>query len=327
MKVKVGLIGAGGMGRRHLEALSQDGRVEIVGVADTDPTAAEAAAAHLGARRCRTVADLAALETEAVFVTLPNAFHAAVVLEALERGLHVFSEKPMATTLDDARRIARRVRERDRVYQMGFNHRFAASYRYLKQRVLAGFHAYSANVKITDGDMLTPSWYTNVSLTGGFMYDCAVHLIDAVAWLVGPIRAVAAIGRQSCYPDLDDIALLLRCDDDRPVAFTTCGHASWAAPTERVELYGDHALLAAEDMDRVRYTTPDAPDAPWQHLPSPDPLARFGYVDEDRAFIDSCLGIAPPPVTVEEAFHSIAVVDAAYASIRQGGRPVPVPLE
>jgi len=312
------------MGRRHLDALAGDPRVAIVGVADSIDAAARAAAQPFGARPCRTVGDLAALGAAAVYVTLPNAFHGAAVLEALSRGLHVFSEKPMATTLDEARRVAAAVRRSGRAYQMGFNRRFAPAYRYLKHEVAAGFVPYSANAKITDGDMLTPPWYVDTALTGGFLYDCAVHMIDLVAWLVGPVRTVWALGRQSCYPDCDDVALLLRCGDDRPVALTTCGHASWAKPTERVELYGDHALLASEDIDRARHATREAPDAAWRLFPSPDDITALGYVAEDRAFVDACLGDAAPPVTVDDAFHSIAVVDAAYASLRGGGRPEPV---
>lgn len=174
--------------------------------------------------------------------------------------------------------------------------------------------------------MLTPSWYTNVAISGGFMYDTAIHLVDMVAWLVGRIDTVAALGRQSCYADYDDIAMLLQCRGGQPVGFTTCGHASWAAPLERVELYGDHALLASQDLDQVRHATREAPQAEWRQLPSPDPLALWGYVDEDRAFLDACLSLAPPPVTADDAFHSIAVLDAAYVSIRNSGHPVPVVL-
>jgi myo-inositol 2-dehydrogenase/D-chiro-inositol 1-dehydrogenase len=172
--------------------------------------------------------------------------------------------------------------------------------------------------------MRTPRWYTNTAVSGGFMYDTAVHLFDMVAWLVGPVEHVAALGRRSCYPDYDDIALLLRCRGDRPVAFSTCGHASWAPPQERAELYGDHALLVSEDLDRARLTTRERPDAAWESFPSPDAVTLWGYVDEDRAFIDACLGPAPPPVTVEDAFHSLAVLEAAYGSIAEGGAPVPV---
>jgi myo-inositol 2-dehydrogenase/D-chiro-inositol 1-dehydrogenase len=325
--VKVGVIGAGTMGRRHLQALSTDARVEIIGVADAVDKAAKDAAATVGARPCGTLADLADLGAEAVFITLPNVHHAPLVLEALERRLHVFSEKPMATALDDGRRIAARVRTSDRVYQMGFNRRWSPAYRYLKAEIDRGFVPFSANVKMNDGDMLTPSWYTNVAISGGFMYDTAVHLVDMVSWLIGPVETVAAMGRRSCYPDYDDIAMLLRCRGDRPVAFTTCGHASWAAPQERVELYGDHALLVSEDLDRVRHTTRQDPKADWQQLPSSDLLSLWGYVEEDRSFIAACLGEAAPPVTVKDAFHSIAVLDAAYTSISRGGAPVAVPQE
>jgi myo-inositol 2-dehydrogenase/D-chiro-inositol 1-dehydrogenase len=323
--VKVGVIGAGTMGRRHLKALAGDTRVEIVAVADAVAAVAAEAAAGVGARACATVADVANVGAGAVFVTLPNVHHAPVVLEALDRGLHVFCEKPMAISLDDGRRIVERVAAGDRIYQMGFNRRWAPAYRFLKETIDAGFSPFSANVKINDGDMLTPSWYTDTAVSGGFMYDTAVHLIDMIAWLIGPIDTVSAIGRQSCYPDHDDICLLLCCREDRPVAFSTCGHASWAAPQERLELYGDHALLASEDLDRVRHTTRDDPHAEWRQLPSTSALEQWGYVAEDRAFIDACLGQAPPSVTVDDAFHSIAVLGAAYTSIRKSGRPVLVP--
>jgi len=327
MGLRVGLIGAGAMGRRHLTALSRDSRVEIVGVADVVPEAAQDAAEAVRARPCRDLAGLADLGVDAVFVTLPNVYHGPVVLEALDRGLHVFSEKPMATTLEEGRQIRARVRQRGGVYQIGFNRRWAPAYRFLRRHIDAGFVPFSANVKINDGDMLTPSWYTNVAISGGFMYDTAVHLVDMVAWLVGPVESVTALGRRSCYPDFDDIGLLLRCRGDRPVVFSTCGHASWAPPQERVELYGDHALLISEDLDRARYTTRERAQADWQRFPSDDPVSLWGYVDEDRAFIDACLGLTPPPVTVDDAFHSLAVLDAAYASIAAGGLPTRVPTE
>jgi myo-inositol 2-dehydrogenase / D-chiro-inositol 1-dehydrogenase len=325
--IRVGLIGAGLMGTRHLDALARDARVRVVGVADAAPGAAEKAAAGAGATPVRTLADLVRLGVDAVFVTVPNVYHAALVLEALDHGLHVFSEKPMAIALDDGRRIRERVRTGGRVYQMGFNRRWAPAYRYLRRQVEAGFVPFSANVKINDGDMLTPTWYTNVAVCGGFMYDTAIHLVDMVAWLVGPVETVAALGRKSCYPDDDDIAMLLRCRGDRPVGFTTCGHASWSTPQERVELYGDHALLASEDLDRARLTTREAAQAEWQHFPAPDLVSLWGYVDEDRLFVDACLGGGAPPVTVDDAFHSIAVLDAAYRSLARGGETLAVPTE
>jgi myo-inositol 2-dehydrogenase/D-chiro-inositol 1-dehydrogenase len=242
----------------------------------------------------------------------------------------------MAITLADARTIAARVARSPRVYQMGFNRRWAPAYRYLRRQIDSGFVPSSANVKMNDGDMLTPSWYTDTAVSGGFMYDTAVHLVDMIAWLVGPVESVAALGRKTCYPDYDDIAMLLRCRGGRPVAFTTCGHASWGEPTERVELYGDHALAASEDLDRVRLTTREDPHAAWQRLPSAGPLDLWGIVQEDRAFIaGACvrkLGIEPPAVldqfgnATEKAYTAwpdrLYVIDAA-GRVAYKSRPGP----
>jgi predicted dehydrogenase len=78
-------------------------------------------------------------------------------------------------------------------------------------------------------------------------------------------------------------------------------------------------------MDRARHATRETPGAAWRVFPSPDEVTALGYVAEDRAFVDACLGEDRPPVTVDDAFHSIAVIDAAYRSQRAGGRREPVP--
>jgi hypothetical protein len=62
-------------------------------------------------------------------------------------------------------------------------------------------------------------------------------------------------------------------------------------------------------------------------LPAANTLTLWGYVGEDRCFVDACLGQAPPPVTISDAFHSIAVLDAAYTSIARGGDRINVARE
>ena len=83
MGVKVGLIGAGTMGRRHLDALHRDPRVEIAGVADVVAASARSVAETVGARPCGSLAELADLGVQAVFVTLPNAFQTGLVLSVI----------------------------------------------------------------------------------------------------------------------------------------------------------------------------------------------------------------------------------------------------
>ena len=88
---------------------------------------------------------------------------------------------------------------------------------------------------------------------------------------------------------------------------------------------GDNPWGTADWTASWRKTTVSEPA--WRQFASPDDVTAQGYVDEDRAFIDACLGEAPPPVTVDDAFASIATIDAAYTSLRGGGRPEPVSQE
>ncbi len=112
MSVRVGILGAGFIGRIHALDLRGDPRVELVGVADTVPQAAQKLAAEVGTRALPDLAALLDSRADAVYVTTPNTLHVQPVLTVLAHGVHVFSEKPMATTLADAWRIRDAARPR-----------------------------------------------------------------------------------------------------------------------------------------------------------------------------------------------------------------------
>src|SRR5438445_326576 len=99
MALRVGILGAGAMGRTHAEVLARDPRARVAAVADADAVRAGSLAASLGAR---SLPDLEALLREGLdllVVATPNRFHAEAVREALGRGVAVLCEKPLATSL------------------------------------------------------------------------------------------------------------------------------------------------------------------------------------------------------------------------------------
>src|ERR1700689_4134182 len=111
MKLRVGIAGAGYAGGVHAEILRRDERVEISSIFDADP-----------ARRSRiAVASYHELLecSDAVYITAPNTRHVELALEALALGKHVFCEKPLATTLEDARRVLDAANASKTVFQMG----------------------------------------------------------------------------------------------------------------------------------------------------------------------------------------------------------------
>ena len=162
MILRVGIIGAGNMGRTHADILKNDEHVQIVGVTDVVPAKAQELAECVGGRVFPDVKTLFGADLDAVYVTTPNTRHVAAALAALERNIHVFSEKPMATSLEEAGQVLAAARASQAIYQVGHNRRFAPVYRYLKSQIEAGFPPYLANAKQNDGDWFNPPWITEV---------------------------------------------------------------------------------------------------------------------------------------------------------------------
>lgn len=327
MTLKVGIIGAGNMGRTHVENLKQDPRVQIAGVTDVVLARAQDLAGPVGATAFPTVEALLDAGVQAVYVTTPNTRHVPATLAALARNVHVFSEKPMATSLDDARQVRAAARAARAVYQVGHNRRFAPAYRYLKDQVEAGLIPYLANAKQNDGDWFNPPWITDLSLTGGFLYESSVHLLDMLRWLMGEVTSVQARARANVYDVLNDFAILLTFVGDRFAVFSSSAHASWAFPFEHVELVGEHAFVRSEELTRVVHSPGLAQPVRIVEYGQVPRSELWGYREEDERFISACLGEGTPAVDVEEAYKSIELCEACYRSAANQGATVALPLE
>ena len=326
-RVKVGIVGGGNMGATHARDLLADARVQIVGVADVVPAKAEALARETGSRAFETVEALLDAGVAALYVTTPNTQHPPAVLAALARDVHVFSEKPMATSLADAQRVREAARRSRGIYQVGHNRRFAPAYRFLKERIAEGFQPYLANAKQNDGDWLNPPWITNLELTGGFLYESSVHLLDMLQWLMGRVVAVNARAQSRVYDLPCDFAILLACEGNRHAVFSSSAHASWAYPFESVEIVGEHACLRTEEMTRA-FESPGLEQPMLTHDFTQVPRAlQWGYRQEDEAFITSIVEGRPALVNVDDAYASIELCEACYRSAAHDGATVTLPLE
>jgi len=326
MALKLGIIGAGYIGTVHAKNLMADGRVQILGVADVVANKAEELARLVEGHTFPSAEALFDAGIQAVYVCTPNTLHTAAVLAALRRNVHVFSEKPMATTLHQAKQILDAARTSGALYQIGHNRRFAPVYKFAKQKILEGFTPTSANVKMNRGELKQPPWVSDTRVTGGFLYESTVHLLDMVRWLIGEIVDVECRARSSVYNELDDFVMLLTFASGQHCAFSSCAHTSWAFPFERLELYGDHAQIVTEEMEKVTYS-PGLGQAIVQHdlfqLSIPD---KWGYREGDTLFIDAILGGKTPPVTAEDGYKAIELVEACYRSAQQDGARIRLPL-
>ena len=156
----------------------------------------------------------------------------------------------------------------------------------------------------------------------GCIYDKGIHLLDMARWLLGPIDEVRCLARSSCYPDLDDAVALLRSRGGAIVTFSACGHATWTAPTERVELFGDHATAVTEGFERLVHAPGLGRSTAMHDFRALPYEQRLGYEQEEQAFLEAIVSGRPTPVSAEDGYRACELVDACYRSAAADGTPV-----
>ena len=188
----LGIVGCGWVtANRHLPALTRVRELEVVALADVDAEAVDALAARFGVHaRYGGVGQL--LEdprVEAVAVCVPPSAHVEVALAALEAGKHVFVEKPLALTLEDADRLVEQAARAGLTAMTGFNLRFHRLVRQLRDLVASGelgaIHA--VGTTYTDDVLLRPDhpdWRDARELGGGTLLEKAIHHFDLWRFLL-----------------------------------------------------------------------------------------------------------------------------------------------
>ncbi|MBI3695366.1 MAG: Gfo/Idh/MocA family oxidoreductase [Acidobacteria bacterium] len=310
--IRIGFIGAGHIAGTHMRILARDPRARIAGVYDVSAERATASGAPVFAG-----ADSLLEAVDAVYITLPNRLHAQHALNALERGKHVFCEKPMTVALDDAHHVQEAAGRAGTVFQVGHNRRFAPVYQKVKA-VLEDMPALSAEFKMNRGELENPPWTADDAVTGGYLFETPIHIFDMAAFLMGECVEITAHAEQLVYPTLDTFAALFRFASGRRATFLSCAYSGWSFPFERVEVYGKHATLRTEEMDRVavsRSLTAPVEWSDYRHLAWEE---RWGYVTEDRLFLDSIEQSKPAAVTAADGARAVRMALAIYESARTG---------
>jgi predicted dehydrogenase len=252
-RVKVAVIGVG-MGKHHAECYQRCPQAELVALCDRDARRLAEVAGILGVERTFTeVEELFRMPgLQAVSVALPNFLHAPITIAALEAGLHVMCEKPLALNAREAEEMVATARRVGRRLMVHFNTRFNETSRLVKHAVEAGElgDLYFARTlwQRQRGIPGLGGWFTRKNLAGGgALIDLGVHRIDLALWLMGfpEVLSVSAatyshLGRQMAARqgmsfDVDDLAAgFLRFDNGASMTF----EISWASQGEsREEIY------------------------------------------------------------------------------------------
>jgi len=311
--VRIGFIGSGNIAATHMRILARDPRSVVAGVYDVSADRAR----QSGAPVFDTPAALLDA-VDAVYITLPNRLHAEHAMAAVAAGKHVFCEKPMAVTLEDTRRIEDAGALSGRVFQVGHNRRFAPVYQKVKE-ALAEMPALSADFKMNRGELENPPWTCDDAVTGGYLFETPIHIFDMARFLMGDIVEITARAESLVYSTTTDtFVALFRFASGRTATFRSVAYTGWSFPFERVEVYAKHATLSTEEMDRVnlaRGLAAPVASFDYRHLPWEE---RWGYVTEDRLFLDAILEGTPPAVSAADGGWAVRIALAIYESARRG---------
>lgn len=320
MPYKIGIVGAGGVGNTHAAILAKDPRVKLHGFFDVETARAQAMAARFGGRATRSVEELFK-ECDAMFVCTPNTTHEEVAIQVLEAGKHVFCEKPFALNLESAMRLRNRATRSGLLYQLGHNRRFAPVYKILKGAIDRNeLRPLSVHAKMNRGELLNPPWVWNAGLTGGFLYETPVHMFDLMIFFFGKVDWVEVAARAHEHDELDDFSILLSFQSGLLATMKTFAHASWHFPFERFEVYGMHSTYETFEMERISFTNGLETRTTAYDFSLATMHEKWGYIEEDRLFVDALEGKSSPPVSAEDGYNVTELIEACYQSAREGVR-------
>jgi predicted dehydrogenase len=196
--MRIGFVGAGAIARLHVDALRGRDGVEIAAICDIDEARAAALAELTGAAVSTSWQTmLASAELDAVFVCTPPALHVEPAVAALERGLALYLEKPLARSLDDGRAIAAAWQRSSAVCAVGYQWRsldVVAALREAIAGLVPGLLVSRSFGPTEPGrrDQVAGSWFVDPQRSGGILFELASHDIDLQCALAGPVASVLA---------------------------------------------------------------------------------------------------------------------------------------
>lgn len=305
--VRTAMVGLGKMGLSHLAIVRAHPKVNLVAGCDSTTYLTDALTKHAGLP-CYSDFDkmLDTEQLEAVVVATPSKLHASMVEKALQRGLHVFCEKPFVLDVADGERLVALAEQKNLVNQVGYHFRFVAAFkeaaRVVKSGALGKIHhvrieAYGPVVLRPKGS----TWRSARNEGGGALYDYACHAVDLVNFVVGVPSGVGGLVRQGVFSrDVDDevYATLYFPDGATGQLSVNWSDESFRKMSTKISVWGTNGRLTADRQEcqvflrepqaalpgfgagwTVRYTT-DLTEKVWYYLRGEEYSAQVDYFME-----------------------------------------------
>jgi len=320
--LKIGVLGAGHLGKIHLRLLNQSSKYELVGFYDPSKENAEKVSAEFGYKSFDTISDLIA-SVDVVDIVTPTLSHYHCAVDAIKAGKHIFLEKPISNTVEEAEHIIELAKEYNVKGQVGHVERFNPAFKAVKDKIhnpmfiethrLAEFNPRGTDVPV--------------------VLDLMIHDIDAILSVVkSPVKNIHATGT-AVISDSPDIANARIEFENGCVANVTSSRISMKN-MRKARFFQKDAYISVDYLDKICEVVKmkDAPEVPGDfdlilqnaegikkqiYFDNPSVESNNAILDELETFADAINNNTTPIVTLEDGTEALRI---AYRIINCFGK-------
>lgn len=325
-KIKLGIIGAGRIGKLHAENLMKLPYAEIKWISDIDVSPVSQWAEPLGI--ANVTSDYREIlrdsETDAVFICSSTHTHAEIITEAAAAGKHIFCEKPVSFSVAETEKALAAVEKAGVKLQVGFNRRFDHNFKKVHDAVVDGVIGEPHIVKITSRDPEPPS-KDYISHSGGIFMDMTIHDFDMARYLTGEeVEEIFVRGANLIDPsfaELGDVDTAVTVLTFRNGAIAVIDNSRQAVYgyDQRVEVFGSKGSIAIQN-DAPTSAEISTAGGVLRDNPKYFFLERYNeaYVREVESFIGCLLAGETPSCTGVDGLRAELMARAAKQSLETG---------
>lgn len=328
--IKIGVAGLGRLGLIHADNIHHMKHVELTAVSNLDEQVNKEVQEKYSIPYAYTSyeAMIQNSELDAVCIVTPSGFHTEHIQKALDRGLHVFCEKPIGLKSDEIKAVMKKIEDSDRVFHLGFMRRYDEDYVYAKEMIDRGqigdisiIRSYGIDPISGLGSFVD---FAKKSPSGGIYLDMSVHDIDVIRWFTeAEVKKVWATGNNKAAPELNALneveigTATLQLNND-VTAFLVAGRTAshgYHVETEVIGTKGMIRIAATPDKNKVTVFNEHGTVRPTsQNFPE---RFREAYINEMKEFVHCIRYERQPSVTALDGLRGTEVAAACQQSFEK----------
>ncbi len=267
MGIRIGIVGAGKMGLSHFSIANALPGAAVVAVCDTSHYVLSVLKKYVGVQTFTGYQQMMdEARPDAVIVATPTSTHYDCAQYALERGAHLFVEKPLTLSAEQSLALSRLAVEHRRINQVGFHNRFIGTFQEARRLVRAGALGKVSNIHGSAfGQVVVKeknrTWRASKSEGGGCLHDYASHVIDLMNFLVGPPTRVQGASLQTIFSQgVEDAvsAVFSYGEDASGLLETNWSDETYRKMTTSVTLHGTGGKIVVDRQELKVYLRPEA---------------------------------------------------------------------